>query len=174
MAAAIQCKRQCSQASIRETAVSKSGKAKTSEARTRSSCIAETHESTKQRTESVTKRIHEEHIAGKGQNIVLRYNSMLKFIPMPQAMLIPDAKAAVDKEWKEVKKRHTKQRKGKSTLLHWWTSATSKSTSTSRWMFARAISSVETNLCLMNYFIAYFILIFLTIFLSMELVQSLT
>ena len=32
---------------------------------------------------------------------------------------------------------------GKSTLLHWWTSATSKSTSTSRRMFARAISSVE-------------------------------
>ena len=44
----------------------------------------------------------------------------------PQAMLIPDAEAAVDKEWKDVIKRHTKQQQGKSTLLHWWTSANSK------------------------------------------------
>ena len=32
-----------------------------------------------------------------------------------QAMLIPDAKATVDKEWKEVTKKHTKQQQGKST-----------------------------------------------------------
>ena len=44
----------------------------------------------------------------------------------PQAMLIPDDEAAVDKEWKDVIKRHTKQQQGKSTLLHWWTSANSK------------------------------------------------
>ena len=30
------------------------------------------------------------------------YNLVHKFIPMPQAMTIPDAKAAVDKEWKEL------------------------------------------------------------------------
>ena len=30
------------------------------------------------------------------------YNLAHKFIPMPQAMKIPDAKAAVDKEWKEL------------------------------------------------------------------------
>ena len=29
------------------------------------------------------------------------YNLVHKFIPMPQAMKIPDAKAAVDKEWKK-------------------------------------------------------------------------
>ena len=60
------------------------------------------HESTRQRIESVTKRIHEEHIAGKGQNSVLHYNLVHKFIPMPQAMKIPDAKTAVDKEWKKL------------------------------------------------------------------------
>ena len=42
------------------------------------------------------KRIHEEHIAGKGQNFVLHCNLVHKFIPMPQAMKIPDAKAKVD------------------------------------------------------------------------------
>ena len=73
-AAAMPRKRAFSQASIRETGVSKTGKAKTSEAKTRFSCIAEAHESTRQRTESVTKRIHEEHIEGKGQNSVLHYN----------------------------------------------------------------------------------------------------
>ena len=40
---------------------------------------------------------------------------------------------------------------GKSTLLHWWTSVTSKSTSTSWWMFARAISSVEIKTILSWY-----------------------
>ena len=62
------------------------------------------------------------------------YNLVHKFIPMPQAMKIPDAKAAVDKEWKkfetnpawELKKSRAKRRsfwkhketKTKSTLPH--------------------------------------------------------
>ena len=36
------------------------------------------------------------------QNSVLHYNFVQKFIPMPQAMKIPDAKAAVGKEWKKL------------------------------------------------------------------------
>ena len=64
--------------------------------------------------------------------------------PSSQAMLSPDEKAKMEKEWKEVmKKVHKNKRLGKSNLLHWWTSATSKSRSTSRRMFARAIWSVE-------------------------------
>ena len=43
---------------------------------------------------------HEDHNAGKGYNSMTRYNLAHKFIPMPEAMKIPDAKAAVDKEWK--------------------------------------------------------------------------
>ena len=46
---------------------------------------------------------HEDHITGKGQNSMLHFNLVHKFIPMPQAMKIPDAKAAVDKEWKKLK-----------------------------------------------------------------------
>ena len=33
---------------------------------------------------------------------VSHYILVHKFIPMPQAMKIPDAKAAVDKEWKKL------------------------------------------------------------------------
>ena len=40
---------------------------------------------------------HEDHIAGKGMNSLSRYNIVHKFILMPEAMKIPDAKAAVEK-----------------------------------------------------------------------------
>ena len=45
---------------------------------------------------------HEDHIAGKGDNSLQHYNLVHKFIPMPQAMKIPAAKAAVDKEWEKL------------------------------------------------------------------------
>ena len=41
---------------------------------------------------------HVDRIAGKGFISVIYYNLVHKFIPMPQAMKIPDAKAGVDKE----------------------------------------------------------------------------
>ena len=44
---------------------------------------------------------HEDHIAGKGENSLQHHNLVHKFIPMPQAMKIPAAKAAVDKEWEK-------------------------------------------------------------------------
>ena len=71
-------------------------KAKASEENTRFSCITEAHQPTRQRKESVTKRTHEEHGKKEEQNLVHT------FIPMPQAMKIPDAKALVDKEWKKL------------------------------------------------------------------------
>ena len=43
---------------------------------------------------------HEDHTAGKGDNSLQHYNLVHKFIPMPQAVKIPAAKAAVDKECK--------------------------------------------------------------------------
>ena len=45
---------------------------------------------------------HEDHVAGKGENSLQHYNLVHKFIPMPQAMKIPAAKAAVDKEWEKI------------------------------------------------------------------------
>ena len=47
---------------------------------------------------------HEDHIAGKGENSLQHHNLVHKFIPMPQAMKIPAAKAAVDKEWEKLEK----------------------------------------------------------------------
>ena len=40
---------------------------------------------------------HEDHIAGKGENSLQHYNLVHKFIPMPQAMKIPAAEAAMEK-----------------------------------------------------------------------------
>ena len=45
---------------------------------------------------------HQDHIAEKGDNSLQHYNLVHKFIPMPQAMKIPTAKAAVDKEWEKL------------------------------------------------------------------------
>ena len=47
---------------------------------------------------------HEDHIAGKEDNSLQHYNLVHRFIPMPQAMKIPAAKAAVDKEWEKLEK----------------------------------------------------------------------
>ena len=47
---------------------------------------------------------HKDHIAGKGVNSLSQYNLVHKFISMPEAVKIPDAKAAVEKEWEKLKK----------------------------------------------------------------------
>ena len=60
-------------------------------------CILEASESTRMRMEESLPKYHEDHIARKGDNSVLHYILVHKFILMPQAMKIPEAKAAVDK-----------------------------------------------------------------------------
>ena len=47
---------------------------------------------------------HEDRIAGKGENSLQHFNLVHKFIPMLQAMKIPAAKAAVDKECEKLEK----------------------------------------------------------------------
>ena len=47
---------------------------------------------------------HEDHIAGKGEKSLQHYSLVHKFFPMPQAMKIPAAKAAVNKEWENLEK----------------------------------------------------------------------
>ena len=77
---------------------------KSNETKSKFACIVEASESTRLRMgESVPNR-HEDHIAGKGDNSLQHYNLVHKFIPMPQAMKIPAAKAAVDKEWETLEK----------------------------------------------------------------------
>ena len=70
--------------------------------KTQHACIVEAHESTRKRLESSVPKDHEDHVAGKGYNSMTHYNLVHKFILMSQAKKIPDAKAAVDKEWKKL------------------------------------------------------------------------
>ena len=67
--------------------------------KTRLACILAANESTRMRMGNSIQQHHEDHIAGKGDNSLQHYNLVHKFILMPQAMKIPAAKAAVDKEW---------------------------------------------------------------------------
>ena len=66
--------------------------------------ILEANESNRMRMGNSTPSIHEDHIAGKGENSLQHYNLVHKFISMPQAMKIPAAKAAVDKGWEKLEK----------------------------------------------------------------------
>ena len=70
--------------------------------KTKHACIVEAHESTRQRVKPSPPKNHEDHIAGKGYTSMTYYHLVHKFVPMPQAMKIPDAKAAADKEWKKL------------------------------------------------------------------------
>ena len=71
---------------------------------TKLACILEANESTRMRMGNSIPSNHKHHIAGKGENSLQHYNLVHKFIPMPQAMKIPAAKAAVDKEWEKLEK----------------------------------------------------------------------
>ena len=77
---------------------------KSNEIKSKLACILEASESTRMRMEETLPKDHEDHIAGKGDNSLQHYNLVHKFIPMPQAMKIPAAKAAVDKEWETLEK----------------------------------------------------------------------
>ena len=72
--------------------------------KTKLACILEADESTRLRMGNSVPHYHEDHIAGKGENSLQHYSLVHKFIPMPQAMKIPAAKAAVDKEWEKLEK----------------------------------------------------------------------
>ena len=67
-------------------------------------CILEAGESTRLRLEESLPNYHEDHNAGKGDNSLQRYNLVHNLIPVPQAMKITAAKAAVDKQWEKLEK----------------------------------------------------------------------
>ena len=75
--------------------------------KTKYSCIVDADETMRIRLEGAPHRYHEDHISVKGINSLNHYNLVHKIIPMPQAMKIPNAKAAVVKEWENWRKfRH--------------------------------------------------------------------
>ena len=97
MAPAVPCKT-CKKSKHGET------RSKTNYFKFKFACILEAGESTRLRMEESLPNHHEDHIAGKGHNSLQHYNLVHKFIPMPQAMKIPAAKAAVDREWEKLGK----------------------------------------------------------------------
>ena len=64
--------------------------------KTRLACILEADESTRLRMRNPVPNYQEDHIATNCDNSLQHYNLVHKFIPMPQAMKIPAAKAAAD------------------------------------------------------------------------------
>ena len=72
--------------------------------KTRLACIMEASESTRLRMGESLPNHHEDHTAGKGSCSLQHYNLAHKYIPMPQAIKNPAAKAAVDKEWEKLEK----------------------------------------------------------------------
>ena len=71
---------------------------------TKLACILEADASTRMRMGISIPYYHQDHVAGKGENSLQHYNFVHKFILMPQALKIPPAKAAVDKEWGKLEK----------------------------------------------------------------------
>ena len=72
--------------------------------KTKLACILEASESTRLRMGESSPIHHEDHIAGKGDNSLQHCNLVHKFIRMRQALKIPAAKAAADKEWEKLEK----------------------------------------------------------------------
>ena len=72
--------------------------------KTKYACTVEADESVRIRMEESQSKNHEDHIAGTSMKSLSRHNLVHKFIPMPEAMKIPDAKAAVEKELEKCEK----------------------------------------------------------------------
>ena len=72
--------------------------------KTKHPCMVEAHASTRKRSERNLSKGHEDHIAEQVFNSLGHCNLARKFVPILQATEIPDAKAAVDKEWEKLEK----------------------------------------------------------------------
>ena len=77
---------------------------KTNEFKSKLACILEASESTRLRMEESLPNHHEDHIKGKEDNSLQHYDLVHKFVLIHQAMKIPAAKAAVDKEGEKLEK----------------------------------------------------------------------
>ena len=90
------------------------------------------------RLEGAGHKPHQDYITAKGMSSITHHSLVHKLIPMPQALKIPDAKAAVEKEWGKLEKipgiaaDESETRKSwsmkqgiraeKFILRHWWIS----------------------------------------------------
>ena len=72
--------------------------------KTKYACVFDADESTRPRLEGAGHKPHQDHITAKGMNSMTHYSLVRKFTPMPQALQIPDAKAALEKGWEKLEK----------------------------------------------------------------------
>ena len=73
--------------------------------KTRLACVLEADESVRMRMGNSMPHYHQAILQEKERiNSLQHYNLVHKFIPLPQAMKIPAAKAAVNKEWEKLEK----------------------------------------------------------------------
>ena len=82
--------------------------------KTRLACILEADESKRLSMGEYLLNHHEDHIAGQGNISLQHYKLVHKFIPLPQAIKIPAAKAAMDKErenWRKFRHEPDKSHK---------------------------------------------------------------
>ena len=84
-------------------------------------CIDEADDSTRKRLEGALHKSREDHIARMEINSLNHYYPVHNFIPMLQAMKKPDAKAAVDREWENLKRyRHGSWQKSETKKSDRW------------------------------------------------------
>ena len=67
--------------------------------KTKYACIVDADESTRPMLEGAGHKPHQDHITAKGTHSITHCSHVHKFIPMPQALKIPDAKSAAEREW---------------------------------------------------------------------------
>ena len=73
--------------------------------KTKYACVVDADESMRIRLEGVSQGYHEDRIAAQGINSLSQLNLVHKFITVPQTLKKkPDAKAAVEKEWENLRK----------------------------------------------------------------------
>ena len=71
--------------------------------KTKYACVVDADEFMRIRLEGVPHRYHEDHISAKGMSSKTNFSLVQKFIPVPQALKIPDAKAGSAKKWENWK-----------------------------------------------------------------------
>ena len=72
--------------------------------KTKYACIVDADVSTRRILEGAGHKPHQDHITAKEMNSITHYSLVHKFISMPQAFKIQDAKAALEKELEKLKK----------------------------------------------------------------------
>ena len=72
--------------------------------KTKYACVVDADETMRVRLEGALHKHHQDHITAKEMNSLNHCSLVHKFIPMPHALKIPNAKTAVEKVWEKLEK----------------------------------------------------------------------